>query len=144
MDIDYRYASKMTDLEIKTRTHAAVHACVAARLFPSRDNLWKFGARGSWHRMMQFRNLMITNGEVAISDADRKKAERRPIRGRCLHDMKEQCMPRLRVVKPPRPLPYISPVWDEIVAGHRAWKRVIDWRIWRRKVEVAVTEETAA
>ncbi len=127
-------SDRFSDETVLATTRHAAQACLKAGVYPSKHNLRAAGARGAPDRIRWAREHLIATREIAVSEEAQQHAERRPIatRPKPIKAMQD-CLPPPMAVKPYRPPPYDSPVWDEVVAGRRAWKHVVPWkRLWMR------------
>ncbi len=136
--MSFQHADRMSDDDVLATVRRAAQKCLDAGIYPSKVNLRASGARGGPSRLLRAREQLLATGELVIPDAMQERAERRPIvtRVKKIREMQE-CIPQSTVVVKPHRAPlYDSPVWDDLVAGVKAWKRLVAWkRLWLRRKE---------
>ncbi len=149
--VPYRFTHKMSDESVMDSMRTALAACLAAGICPSKSNLRLHGARGGQDRFNAAREQLAALGEIPEDALAKIKSgaigDKTPPPGHVIWRERRRgttesaCKPKPMSGTVPRQPRYDSPVWDDIVAGEKAWKRMVDWDgLWRRrKVEQQAT-----
>ncbi len=141
--------NKLSDDTVLNAMRTALGSCRAAGVYPSNANLRRHGYRGSHERFDWALEQLVASGEIPVSEAPRRPIGHLPVCERPpvppgLTKMQRRrlgkCKPKVDAVRAVRLPRYDSPVWDEIVAGEKAWKRLLDWkRLWGRAKGASAT-----